>query len=397
MPIKNNITGVWRHLKLVNSGSTKTGYTGNRSLTADSTGTLTNLKDIYIIAESATPGTDMSVQPVSLLQGTVKTKVVNIQESTDSLTVTGPMLLAETSSPSTTPQIVLANTSNVFGDASNVAVAYLYDALNFNPTSGSTSTIHSYAESIEFSLDASGFKWTVGLKGDPTSLRPKYFDPSTSTIPFGHYTGSSVPKLETALRVATYYDFYVQASVKMATAMSGNTVTWETKTLAGAIESMKSTIKIEADMVKLIGRGQAPIFSISKVSMSGSMSVIFPLCEEVAGSGVYPTLVPTWQALPQPWGTSPNDAMGFRSVDNSGNLTPTPTMDFPDTPDRFYVDEISIVPLYVSNGKPVIDATAFGDAGIDLSSMPVVIKQTNEEINSGIIKSSMQYEVIFRD
>jgi hypothetical protein len=397
MPIKNNITGVWRHLKLVNAGTSKTGYTADRSLTADPGATVTNLKDIYIIAESAAPGTDMSVQPKQLLQGTVKTKVVDIQESTDSLTVTGPMLLAETSSPSTTPQIVLANTTNVFGDAANVAVAYLYDALSFNPTSGSSSTIHSYAESIEFTLDSNGFKWTVKLKGDPTSLRPKYFDPATSTIPFGHYTGSAVPELETALRVATYYDFYVQASVKMATAMVGNNVTWQTKTLAGAIESMTSTISIKADVVKLIGRGQAPIFSISGVSMSGSMSVIFPLCEEVAGSGIYPTIVPTWQALPQPWGTAPDDAMGFRSVDNTGNLTPAPTMDFPDTPDRFYVDEISIVPLYVSNGKPVIDSTAFGDVDIDLSSMPVVIKQASEQINAGIIKSSMQYEVIFRD
>ncbi len=403
MPVRNNITGIWRHLRL-NESTLYSGYTSDRSLTADQTAASArqSLDQLFMIVENANFESQQSVSPTPLMQGTAKTKVVTIKEATDTLSITGPMLLAESddagAGATATPKIVMAETNNQFGDASTIATAYLYSALSFDPTLGITTTVHSYAKEIKMDLSANGFNWTVNVEGDPTSLRPAYCIPAQSTIPYGYFGDGTLtpsPKLETALRVAVFYDFYILATVKMAV-NNGGTIAYQNTSMAGVIESMTSTISISAEPTLLIGRGQAPIFTINHVAMSGSMSVIFPLLDTV-GNGEMPTPVPTWQAVPEPWG----DAKGFRDI-VGGVLDPAPNaggvLQFPDTPDQFYIDEISIVPLYVSNGKPILDSTAFGmDPSIDLSQMPVVIKQASENIGPGLIKSQLSYEVIFRE
>lgn len=390
MGVRNNITGLWRHYKLSNIGTVQTGADASGSLLG---GIGPSLKDLYLIVDSANSATQQDVSPVKTLVGTPKTKVVNIGKATDSLSINGPMFFMEDSNSSVdcTPKVLINKNgaSSIYGDASSVAAAMLTSATNFTVSSNQTS----YADKIGFSIDENGAKFDISMKGDPTSLFANFADPANSIAPFGYgakdsnglaIAGTPATPLDVALRVGTFYDFYVSAMINAT--KSNNT--FDDVEIGGAIRSMNININIEADQITLLGMGQAPLFAISQVALEGSMKVIFPLLSTDNIS--FPTAVPTWQAVPLAF----LPGAGSRTV-VSGVPVPTPSCAFPDAPDKFKVDTITVIPKYVSNQAPLFASGAFG-ADIDLTNgMKVVMKSSKVNISSGVLEADMDFTGIF--
>lgn len=414
MPVKNNITGLWRHYKLANMGdSVISGCTEDGSLTggADAT-TSTALNKLYLIVNSANTSSTQTVNAEKLLVGTPKTKVVNIGAATDTLDVEGPLLFVsgdQATGQGKKPHLLANDTElhSVYGDASSVAAAMLSNATNFT----SSSFMSSYAKSIGINVDENGVKFNIGMTGDPTSLYADFSDPTNSIAPFGYDGIDTINRpsiaLSKALRVATFYDFYVTASLNLRKYNSTNTNKFEKIDVGAAVRSMSMNISIDAEQISLLGMGQAPYFAINQVAMEGSMKIVFPL---MSSDGVsFPTAVPTWQSVPNPFhknttssGTADSVWAGNRWQYNSdGTFTTTPptmvapTGVFPDAPDKLTIDQVTVIPKYMSNDATLFSDTAFG-GDIKLSSgIDVVMQSSKVNISTGVLEADMSYRVIF--
>jgi hypothetical protein len=378
MPVRNNITGIWRHLMLPNLTNYYTKMNGVQMQgCASGTGGAIPLSTPIYIVNDASVATEQAVSVEKMLQGSAKTKIVNIQNATDSMRLNGQMLFAEGGSAPTGPQPLMKYTNNQYADAGNIAVAFIYKATNIDVESSD----HAYAESIGFNIDNSGAKWNMSLKGDPTSLFPDFVN--DSMIPYG-YDGpveQRVPyPLTTALRVGAWYDFYVEATVGCWSGGSSGTV--EETDVTAYISKYTMNIAIGSEQINLLGRGQAPYFGINSMAMNGSLEVVFSLMDPMV------TPVPTWQAVPGPWGT-------YKGMRNAYN-DPVPNTNRNDWPDVLTVDSISIVPKYVYGQEAIIENTTFGP-GFEPTDTKIIMKKSSIDINTGIIKASMDYEVIFSD
>ncbi len=393
MPIRNNITGIWRHLYLRNlSNSYQTSVSSAGGYDGSGGSSVSNLNTVVLIVESANFRTEQDVSTSSLLQGTVKTKVLQIGAATDSLEVSGPTLFAESSTTSdTTPKLLYAaSTGTKYGDAGNVAVSFLEGALDIT----SSSAQNSFVEKIGLSIDESGVKWDVSLKGDPTSLYPE-FGSSGTTLPYGESTNSPAGPdtsdgLPTALREGRWFDFYVPTTV---TFWDGATGTPGAVDISATIKSYSANIDIGYDQINLVGTGQAPWFAINKIAMNGTISLVFPLLEILYGQEYAP--VPTWQAVPNAWtaGSSVYTSYGSRLPSSTG-VDPATTGTFPDRPDICTVDSMAVIPKFVSNGGDVFPSTLFGFPSGN-STTAIVMKSSSINVGTGILTADMDYEVIF--
>jgi len=369
--VKSNITGIWRHVRL-------TSLVDGVTTGVDVDGSLISagypLNGIYLIIQSATPKLSMETTPVPMLVGTPKTKVVRISFASDTLSITGPLLFAEVDA-ALTPSLVLDKTSGVYGDAANVAAAYLGTMLDPIALDGLTS----FASAIGFTLDENGANFNITLEGDPGSLYPDFSDPDDDTImiPFGYdadeyglLPGTPTTPIGTALRVGSWYDFYITGTIR-----AKNNSGFETaQSIDGVVSKMSFNIQISSEKIPILGNDQAPLFAISSIQMTGSMDVIFPL---LVDNGVnFPTPFTTMQRLDSVWGTTYS------------------TGDFPNYPDVFTIDTISAVPKYKVN-----DAPLFSDSlmGVDLSAVDVVFNETSVDIGTGVLKASLSYIVIFTE
>ena len=400
MPVKNNITGLWRHYKLANMGSgITTGCDANGSLTGDSkAATNYSLKDLFLIVNSANSSTEQTVSTEKLLVGTPKTKVVNIGKATDSLDLEGPLLFTSTANTSEVPDLIINDPSlgGTYGDAGSVAAAMLYSATNFTTSSFQSS----YAKSVGVTVDESGAKFNIGMVGDPTSLFADFSNPSNSIAPFGYDKNSQdatrpQKPLDKALRVGTFYDFFVEAQLNVRTGGSGFTPTW----IDAAVRSISMNINIDAEQISLLGMGQAPYFAINQVAMEGSMKIVFPILQ--SSDGTFPTTIPTWQSLPNVFGTNPGsrylyDANGNIIVGTDGKAEfVAPLNTFPDAPDKFVVDTVTIIPLYRCNGMPLFADGAFGSDLTLSKGINVVMKNSKVNIGTGVLEADMSYSAIF--
>ena len=129
--------------------------------------------------------------------------------------------------------------------------------------------------------------------------------------------------------------------------------------------------------------------------MNGSFSVVFPLLPEPNGPGTYQTVVPTWQAVPFPWGdlapSGTDIGFGNRDISNIGGLVPVPSGAFGDRPDVFTISKVGIIPRYVKGGAPVL-----GDIPTDNNGkISIVVENVKTNIQPGIIKASCDYRVVF--
>lgn len=258
---------------------------------------------------------------------------------------------------------------------------------------------HELVDNISMTLGDNGFSFTTNLKGDPSSLYPKFYSNTETTIPYGDdpdQAGSQ--NVDTALRKATWYDFYLPITVRTVTGTTGTGVTLAADVnMAAAIRDWSGTITIGTDEFTLIGRGQAPWWSISSVKMNGSFTVVFPILGEIGGvTGTYHTVIPTWQAVPWPWGEQGGDitvgtGFGSRTITEAGAVDPLSGGIVGDRPDVFTISKVGILPLYVKNSAPVL-----GDIPLDVDdNLSIVIKESSVDIKSGIIEAKVQYEVIF--
>ena len=377
MPVRTNITGVWRVVKLSNIIGVGSNVLSTGTLIGDVANPLSGL---YLVLEKAEFENQMDVSPMQLTQGTAKTKVLDIRNSTDSLNVSGPMLfasqnIAPTATPNPIVYPVLAAGSNIFGDASTVAVAYLNGALD--PTNAQ----NSYAESITISLDENGASFNTNIKGDPTSLYPNFSPIGTTVVPLG----SDVPDLPSALRKGQWYDFYVEASITMATGgdPSGANPTFAKVDTVGAVKSMSYNIQIGADPFNLLGRGQAPWFAIKSIAMTCNMTLVFPLLNLDANYTRFNTPLVTAQHLPGPWGPEYGD---------SSPLT-TPSGLFPERPDYFTIDTIDLSPKYKANGENLLDPSVFGMTSLD--DISGVIQRSKVSLSGQLITSELEFQVVF--
>lgn len=395
MPVKNNIVGVWRNVRLTNASD-------NIKVSTDSSGTMwgstgnTPINTIKLLLDSADFKTAMNVSSLEMIQGTAFTKAVDIKEASDSLGISGPMLFAERedSASSYSNPLPLNAYNRFFGDASTVAAAYLWNALNIK-----TGTItHEVIDSINMSLGDGGFTFSTTLKGDPSSLYPKFYSNNGTTIPYGDDPNESGSQnVQTALRKATWYDFYLPITIKTVVGTVGTGVELsQDVNIAAAIRSWKGNITIGTEPFNLIGRGQAPWWSISSVKMNGDFTVVFPILGEVDGTGTYHTIIPTWQAVPLPWGERGGNinmgtGFGARTIIANGDIIPKVEGNVGDRPDIFTISKVGILPLYVKNSAPVL-----GDIPTDENGyLSVVIKDSSVNIKAGIIEAQVTYEVIF--
>ena len=378
MPVRTNIAGVWRVVSLKNVKGIGSNVTSDGTLIGDITNLLSSK---YLILEKADFEGRMDVSPMQLTQGTAKTKVLDIRNATDTLSVSGPMLFASqnigpTATPSPIVYPVLAAGSNLFGDASTVATAYLNGALD------PQNSQNSYAESIRISVDDNGAMFNVQIKGDPTSLYPNFAPVGSSVVPLG----SQVPDLPSALRKAQWFDFYVESSILMATGgnADGSDPTFATVSTVGAIKSMSYNIQIGAQQFNLVGRGQAPWFAINSIALTANISLVFPLLNLDADYTRFNTPLITAQHLPGPWGPEYGD---------SSPLT-VPTGKFPDRPDFFTVDTLDLSPKYKDNGANLLDPTLFGM--ISLTDIPGVVQRSRVSLSGQLITSELEFQVVFQ-
>jgi len=404
MPVKNNITGLWRHYKLANfATNVYTGVDGNKSLIGG-TGAGAGqklLKDVFLIVDKADTTTEQETEAAKMLVGTPKTKVVKIGRATDKLSLSGPMLFSESqgSAVDCVPKPVIAETfgTTAYGDASSVAAAMLYSSTNFTATSNQTS----YADKIGLNIDENGANFDISMVGDPTSLYANFYDPANSIAPFG-YDGTAVggrptDPLNKALRVGTFYDFYVNAQIK-ATSSTGSPPSFDSTFQVGAaIRGITMNISIGAEQISLLGMGQAPFFAINQVAMEGTIKIVFPLLA-TTGTSNFKTPVPTWQAVPNAFPSAIQIAAGTlpgnRTISALGVPTPAALCKFPDAPDKFVVDTVSVIPYYLSNNQPLFASGAFG-GDIDITSIKVVMKSSRVNISVGVLEADMAYQVIF--
>jgi hypothetical protein len=401
MPVKNNIVGVWRNVQLVNASN-------DIKVTTSADGTIygknatKQINQIKLLLESANFATEMAVNPLQMIQGTAFTKAVDIKSAKDTLTINGPMLLAElpdtaaSGSYNTDAPLLLNAYDSDFGDASTVAGAYLWNALNI----GSGTITHELVDNISMTLDDNGFTFSISLKGDPSSLYPKFYSNTGTTIPYGDDpTVEGSENVDTALRKATWYDFYLPITIRTVTGTTGTGLQLsDTINIAAAIRKWTGNIQIGTkDEFNLIGRGQAPWWSISSVAMNGTFTVVFPILGEISGAGTYHTVVPTWQAVPYPWGEKgvplpPGVGFGARTITAAGAISPVPTGDVGDRPDVFTISQVGILPLYVKNSEMVLGDIPTNDTDNNLS---IVLKKSAVNITAGVIQADVDYEVIF--
>jgi len=377
MPVRTNISGIWRVVKLTNV----TGIGSN----VQSTGTLIGdplnpISGLYLLLERASFENQMEVSPMQLTQGTALTKVLDIRNSTDTLSVSGPMLFASQNiSPSAIPSPVvypvLAAGTKIFGDASTVATAYLSGALT------PQNNANSYATDISITIDENGATFDTNIKGDPTSLYPNFAPVGNSVVPLG----SSIPDLPSALRKAQWYDFYVEAGVTMVNSGNpdGSDPTFATVDVVGAIKSMKYSISIGAEPFNLVGRGQAPWFAINKIALVANMTLVFPLLNLDVDYTRFNTPFVTAQYLPGPWGPEYGD---------SSPLV-TPSGLFTERPDFFTIDTIDLSPKYKANGENVLDPNLFSVVSLD--NLSGVYKRSKVNISGQLITSELEFEVVF--